>query len=294
MSIPAIIPPDYNPLRMPTPPFRGFFVNLDRNQARLEAMNRQLSDRGLSHLYSRVPAVNGSALGPEYQTELDRGNLGLWLTHEKLIEANRSSDAHLHIMEDDAMLPKDAAISIPALLQAADGRYPTWDVIFTEIYLQMAVAIFRLIAKGKEAFKTYGHVGLSPLKTIPFAGTSSILINKRSLDKYLGLMRGNWKQGYPIDLYLRQLVSQGSLNAMVTIPFLTTLAPETTASDIRGELNASHLVLNIYRRAAFKDADLASLGREIDEFLKGVEIASFAEIYLKVLRYCLSDKHVEV
>jgi hypothetical protein len=285
---------DYNPPAMPTAPFRGFFINLDRNQTRLANMTRQLADVGMSDFYSRVPAVNGATLGPEYQTTLDRGNLGLWITHERLIEANRSSDVHLHIMEDDALLPKDASKSFAALLERADNSSPGWDLIFTEIYLQMGVALFRLVTKAKEAFAQHGQVGLAPLKQIPFAGTSSIFINKRSLDKYLRLMAGNWKQGFPIDLFLRSLISNGSLNALVTLPFLTSLSPETTESDIRGGLNESHLVLNIYRRAIFKDADMAALSREIDEFSKELGVSKLAELYLKVLRYCLSDKQVEI
>ena len=108
-------------------------------------------------------------------------------------------------------------------------------------------------------------------------------------------MAGNCKQGVPIDLYLRSLISNGSLNALVTLPFLTSLSPETTESDIRGGLNESHLVLNIYRRAIFKDADMAAaLSREIDEFSKELGVSKLAELYLKVLRYCLSDKQVEI
>jgi GR25 family glycosyltransferase involved in LPS biosynthesis len=279
---------------MTTPPFRGFFINLDRNQARLEQMNQQLADLGMSHLYSRVPAVNGSDLGPEYRTELDRGNLGLWLTHEKLIEANRTSDAHLHIMEDDAFLPKDAMSSFPAVLERAEKNFPDWDLLFTEIYLQMGVSLFRLVAKAKEAFDNNRQVGLAPLKQIPFAGTSSVFINRRSLDKYFRLMKGNWVKGYPIDLYLRSLVAGGALNAVITLPFLTTLSPTTAESDIRGELNASHLVLNIYRRAAFKDADIPALNREIEELSRGLNVSDLAGVYLNVLRYCLSDKQVEI
>jgi GR25 family glycosyltransferase involved in LPS biosynthesis len=279
---------------MPTPPFRGFFINLDRNRARLHQMNTQLADLGMTALYTRIAAVDGSTLGPEYQTELDRGNLGLWLTHERLIEANRASDRHLHIMEDDALLPKDTLANFSIILDRADKNFPAWDLLFTEIYLQMGVAIFRVVAKAKEAFQQHGQVGLAPLKQIPFAGTSSIFINKRSLDKYLRLMKGNWTKGYPIDLFLRSLVAGGALNALVTLPFLTTLSPTTTDSDIRGELNAGHLVLNIYRRAAFKDADIPALNREIEELSKDLNVSDLAGVYLKVLRYCLSDKQVEI
>jgi len=280
---------------MPTPPFRGFFLNLDRSQARLDSMNAQLAAVGMSQAYQRVPAVDGPSLGPEYQTNLDRGNLGLWITHERLIEANRSSDSHLHILEDDSQLPKDAAQSLPAMLQQADKTHPAWDLIFTEVYLHMGISIFRLVSKAKEAFHQTHQPVLAPLKQIPFAGTSSVFVNKRSLEKYLRLLSGQWKQGLPLDLYLRSLINAGSLNALVTLPFLTTLSENTAQSEIQNApLNQSHLVLNIYRRSVFKDADEAALNNEIDRLSNDVTVPGLTEIYLKVLRYCLSDNHVEI
>ncbi len=102
--------------------YRGFFINLDRNTKRRTAVEQNLTDVGLANVYQRVPAVDGRALGPEYVTELDRGNLGLWLTHERLLAAHRSSTTHLHLMEDDALLPADAKHCLNDMLDKADNH----------------------------------------------------------------------------------------------------------------------------------------------------------------------------
>jgi len=94
---------------------------------------------------------------------------------------------------------------------------PAWDLIFTDIL----VPIQRNRPSAPEK-----HGGLCPaqshqladLARINFACTSSLFINKYSVGKYAALISGQWKQGVPIDLFIRQLVHAGQLQAHVTSP----------------------------------------------------------------------------
>jgi GR25 family glycosyltransferase involved in LPS biosynthesis len=277
---------------MSKPSYSGFFINLDSNSTRLASITRQLADVGLHSIYQRFAAVNGRALGPEYQTKLDRGNLGLWLTQERLLGTCERSKGHLHILEDDALLPKDAATSFEAMLRDADTNYPDWDIILTEISLQIDVTLFQILAKNKQIYRETGQVGLFTLKPAPFAGTSSLFINQRSIDKYLKLIAGKWTEGIPIDIYLRSLIRKGALNGYVTFPFLTSLSEHTTDSNIQGPLNLSRQVMNLYRRATFKDADLKSLGDELNQLALNPSHSDFTVLYLKILSFFLSGQHV--
>src|SRR5580704_6564435 len=139
--------------------YRGFFINLASNQKRLASITKNLSDVGLASVYQRYPAVDGRALGKEYVTELDRGNLGLWLTHERLLSDNRGSPHHLHIIEDDAQLPADAARCLNDMLDTADRALKSWDIIFTEAFLPAEIFCFKTIFKFKQSFQKRRELG---------------------------------------------------------------------------------------------------------------------------------------
>jgi len=274
------------------PGFHGFYINLDRNTARAAEMSRQLAETGLAERYQRLPAIDGSSVAAGHATELDPGNLGLWLSHERLTFANRSSPLHLHILEDDALLPKDAAASFSDLLAQADAEHPDWDILFTEIYVELNINLFQMILKLKEEQRRGGGVKLYSARGYPFACTSSLFINAKSIDKYFRLIEGKWVKATPIDLYLRAAIQQGALNAYATLPFVTSLSDQTSDSDIRGELDLSRRVMNVYRRSLFKDADERQLAEEMRRLTAGAKLSPIAECYLDAVKFVLSDQWV--
>ena len=50
--------------------YRGFYINLDRNESRRAALTEHLAARGLAAHYERVPAVDGRAAAPGRDTRL--------------------------------------------------------------------------------------------------------------------------------------------------------------------------------------------------------------------------------
>ena len=272
--------------------FRGFVINLDRNQARAASMKQHLMDVGMADRYERFPAVDGRTLGAEYVTKLDRGNLGLWLTHERLLWANRSSEAHLHILEDDALLPKDAEVCFAKVLAALEKATPDWDLVFTDVFLNLDFASFELLAKCKESYLQQGELRCYSLKHFAFACTSSLFVNRTSIEKYLRVIEGRWTEGTPIDIFLRTEIRRGSLNAFITLPFATSLSEKTNESDIRGGLDVSRRVLNLYRAAWFKDADLDHLARELRRLTGTVKVSGLSDCYLEACKFVLSDQWV--
>ncbi len=273
--------------------YRGFYINLDRNQKRRASITQNLADAGLSEMYERVPAIDGRTLGPEYVTPLSAGNLGLWLTHERLMNANRSSNVHLHVIEDDALLPADAKHCLNDMLDRADKHLKSWDLIFTDIFLQLEVSCFQLLSQAREQYQQNRTLNYFPMKhLLGFAGTSSIFFNRNSIEKYLGLLSGNWTQGLPIDCYLRSLVKDQLVDAYITMPFLTSLTRDTFESDIASPMDVSQKVLNLYRLAAYKDADLTKIGDEIRKLTASPAVPPYADLFLDTVRFLLSDRYV--
>jgi hypothetical protein len=271
--------------------YRGLFINLDRNEARREQLTRDLADCGAAARYERFAAVDGHAAAAQHPTELDPGSLGLWLTHERLLEAHRDSDLDLHVIEDDVSLAGDVVARIDETLGRAHSEQPDWDVIWTEMFVPVDTAVYLELTERLVRFHKSRHVQLYPLDRIDFAGTTSMLINRRAVGKYADLISGNWRQGHPIDLFLRDRVQGGDLRALVTVPFLTTLSRQNTESDIRGAHDRSRRVWDTYRRSFFIAADLGTLLNEMTELTRNAKAPQRATIFCLAHLFAMSDQY---
>jgi GR25 family glycosyltransferase involved in LPS biosynthesis len=272
--------------------YQGFFINLQRNEERRKAMLLHLKEVGVAARYRRFEGVDGQAVAAHYSTRLDPGSLGLWLTDLNLLNANRSTDVHLHIIEDDTVFARDAAQLFDWMLQTADIEMPTWDMIFTDVHLWPELATFKNFCEKVENREGKNYT-LFDLERISFACTSSFFVNRRSVGKLADLLGDNWKIGGPIDLFLRRLVKQRLLKAYVTLPFMTSLSSDYGKSDIRGAVDRSRRVWSIYRRAFFVEANLDSLREEMRALISETRISTMTEIYLGMLSFILSDQFVK-
>src|SRR5207302_9192625 len=142
------------------------------------------------------------AAAADHPTQLDPGNLGLWLTHEKLLQAvGGSPPAHLHILEDDAVLAANAVNVLDTILARMDVQFAGWDLLLTDMFLQPRPDVFVPFLDKMKLFAKTGEYTIIELARIPFACTTSLVLNKASLGKYADLMRGQWELGRPIDIY---------------------------------------------------------------------------------------------
>jgi GR25 family glycosyltransferase involved in LPS biosynthesis len=271
--------------------FQGFFINLAKNSSRRAALVAGLEAMGATQRYQRFEAVDGFAVAAQYETKLDPGNLGCWLSHIGLLQANRCPAQHLHVIEDDTILAHDSVPIFDRLLPLADQR-GKWDLIFTDIVVPSDLSVFRQFTEKLQLFAATGKITLTSLQRISFAGTSSFFVNRNSVEKLCGLMADQWNTGLPIDIYIRKLVQEGRLNAFVTLPFLTTVSRHGVNSDIRGNLDRTRMVYYVYRKAFFKDANLADVLAEMVEVTKDARIAPLAAIYREAISFCLSDQYV--
>lgn len=271
--------------------YYGYYLNLDSNTDRRDTLEAHLDLVGAAGRYRRFPAVNGREAAVARPEKLRPGSLGLWLTHENLLAAHAGSDRHLHIIEDDARLPRDAVARFDALLENADRQLPDWEVLFTETFVPFDPQVFQTFARHSAAGRKTGKAVFADLKTLFLAGATSMFLNRNAIAKFDALTRNQWRRGHPRDMYLRHLIRSGQLKAHVTLPFLTTYSPEQgNASDIRGQLDASHRMTDCYRRSFFIEEDLAALRQEMAALGQGMRHDLHSRIYLDMLAFSLSDR----
>jgi GR25 family glycosyltransferase involved in LPS biosynthesis len=269
--------------------FRGYYLNLDRNERRMQVLAAHLDDVGAAGRYQRFPAVDGRAVAGRFETTLAPGELGLWLTHERLLASIESDDRHLHVIEDDALFSRRAVGMFPRLLESADRQFPGWDVIFTEIHVPAEPQVFRLLAEKVLLHGQTGSISIVDLVNIRFASASSLFINRHSIRKYADLISGKWAIGEPFDLYLRRLVQQRLLRAYVVVPFVTTVSDESLRSDIR-TIDLSYRVFNLFRQAFFIDADRPAILKEMEDLTRHAKVPTLEAIYLNAERFTFSDR----
>jgi GR25 family glycosyltransferase involved in LPS biosynthesis len=272
--------------------YQGFFINLRANDDRRQSLVQRLEQIGAGARYQRFEAVDGRAVAEQYDTQLDPGALGAWLSHEKLLASQRSGRVHLHIIEDDVVFAKNAVDHFQSMLSYADQTLP-WDLIFTDILTRLDTHVFRAFEKKMTQHQETGFCSLVPLEGISFGSMCSYFVNRHSVGKVVDLISGKWAAGLPIDLHVRDLIGQRALQAYTVLPFLTCLSPHNVTSNIRGDYNLSHAVADLYRRAFFIDADLHLLLQELEELIKGVHVSPLRSLYLKTLWFMWSDQCVQ-
>jgi GR25 family glycosyltransferase involved in LPS biosynthesis len=273
--------------------FQGVFLNLPRSEKRRAALLEHLAKIGAAERYRHCEAIDGRTVAGQYPTRLDPGNLGLWLSHEKVLQTLGTTPAkHLHIIEDDAILPRNAVAMFDDLLTKLTQTIPDWELLFTDVFIAPKTEFFALFAEKMGHYsRTKSHV-LIDLVKIPFSCTSSMFINRAAVGKYARLVVGNWAHGWPIDMHLRDLVLRGQLKALLTVPFMTSISPHSDESDIRGALDRTRRVCDIYRRGFFQEANLSALLAELQQLTAGATISPLTELYLQAERFSLSDQFV--
>lgn len=271
--------------------YQGVFLNLPRSEQRRAALLAHLADVGALARYQHCEAVDGRAVAAEHPTTLDPGNLGLWLSHEKVLETFAPAPSnHLHLIEDDALLPHGAVPLFDRVLTQLTAQIPDWDLLFTDVFLAPKTEFFLLLAdKMKHYAETQAHT-LLDLARLPFCCTTSFFINRASLGKYARLVAGHWKLGRPIDMHLRDLVHRGQLKAFLTVPFMTSISTQSTTSDINSKVTLSQHVCTLYRQAFFQEANLPALQAEMQKLTAGANSSPLLELYLSAERFSLSDQ----
>src|SRR5262245_12018296 len=90
------------------PAYLGLYINLERSPERRAAFEKQLSELNLQSRYSRFAAVDGAQIDTS-RSPLKPGEVGLFLSHCRVLESVRNRNMCVHVLEDDTQLSEHVA-----------------------------------------------------------------------------------------------------------------------------------------------------------------------------------------
>lgn len=281
-------------------PFTGRYINLDRSTERRARLEKQLRVLGIEQAYSRFSAVDGSRLAPGPRA-ISHREYACFASHVQLLKEARSTLAHLHVLEDDALLSPEF---VPVTSQLIDqGVLDEYDLVYTDIFvswdpLQIA-ALERARRRNTDVDPRTGQESLTGVSIFDLhrkglACTSSYLVSQRSLARVTELLEGAMVAGAtkPVDLVLRDLVDSGVLKAACIVPFVTSVALElATGSTIHGDVvgpELARLACTVVRHTFFVRPDWAMIDRILERYFPPGEVTPRRRAVGRIMNFFVS------
>ncbi len=266
-----------------------FYINLDSAKKRRADIEKSFSDyapRGISiERFSAISSKCDEVMNLEGRISLPEK--ACFLSHKYLVQYSVLGNDHAYILEDDTEFCKDSFNVIDSFLTGGDIN--SWDIAFTEIGVaspSLMVDFFRL---KKEQSRNKKILTLN-LQSLPFFGATSYIVNSRFKSKYLSMLEEYKIYDQPYDMWLRTLIHQGKIRAVVLFPFPTTISLNANISSIQStEENFTDTVWNLYRRFICLDSKSSQDSMILDS-MSGVARDPEEKVLGNILSLLLSSK----
>ena len=263
----------------------GFYINLDSCRERASKIKEQLKAIGLESVFQRFAAVDGHQYTfRSSQFRLTPREVGVWMSHAGAIRKNLGTGNHLHIIEDDALLAR----ALPAFYSRLDKHQvpEDWDLIFTSIgnVEPVFADLHQLAGQARNA----GRILMLNLSNVRFSSALSYIVRSERKEKLYDLINEGWSSGIPIDLYYRELVLQGKLNAYVTVPFLST--PDLSLDSTIQRPSASLQLFRIVNALFYIEADPEKLLKQAKQYTQDIACDPVIEVFLELQKFRASGR----
>jgi GR25 family glycosyltransferase involved in LPS biosynthesis len=292
-----------------TPPYTGAYINLDRSSDRRAQVEAEIAAFGLGDRYQRFAAAAGNALAFP-NPRLSDGEIGCFTSHLLLLKQALGSDAHVHVVEDDALFSRFTASMIESL--AVSEAIDDYDIVFTDSTVTPTRADYEQFHALYDACVERDAAGnvtrVHPRVVDYYVGaTTSYIVNRRAIPKLVDLFTRELENGatMPIDLFIRKAAREGRLRVGSLFPFATSLRIENVLNNtIAGRRNnlLSRIAVCLGRISFFAECDHRALqacttqlfpdtARPPTQALQGS--AAHHAILDDILGFCASDKFVQ-
>lgn len=234
------------------------YINLDSAADRRSALEANFAaTRTAGWSLERIAATDtayvtrANVLGPIRPAEK-----ACFLSHRNAVFHSLGHDGPVLIMEDDTVLSPKTGPVLDALMAAPPS--PTWDILYTDIGVadvatMIELAVLRHQLDAGRSVKTLN------LAAVAYFGATAYIINPASKAKVLALLSAASVFDVAYDLYLRQLVVQGKLEAHAVFPFATTSGAFGDTSSVQpGGDRSTDLILSLFRKLTWIDGGAAA------------------------------------
>jgi GR25 family glycosyltransferase involved in LPS biosynthesis len=233
---------------------RCLYINLDKAEDRRRSLEQNF--RGTAPKTWTLERV--SAAGPADVSRVPGrctpAEKGCFASHIRALEMSLSDAADVLIVEDDEMFSARSFEVIETIL----AMRSTWDVLFTDLALVEPPTMVRY-GKLWGDLTAAGRHQLDDLSKTFFAGSSAYVVRGGSKRRLLDLLTAIGELDTPYDLVLQALIHGGQISGRMCFPFITTLGPLASDTQIQSAREGLRdRAFNTFRRLMFVDRDLAA------------------------------------
>jgi GR25 family glycosyltransferase involved in LPS biosynthesis len=276
--------------------YAGFYINLDRSTDRRAEIEGEIARYGLTARYRRFPAADGNILGFS-NPHLSSAEIGCFTSHLLLLQQNIGSPLHLHIVEDDAIFSRFTAPVVELI--AGSDDIAQYDVLFTETFITPLNLDFKKCKEMYDSSVERDPAGMvtnvRPSVINHVAGTSSYIVNRRSIEKLADYFMRLLKQGAPfnIDLVIREATRENIIRSGCVFPFVTSIRLDgVTNNTISGRNHdaLTELLAGMGRYSFFVDCDHRALCEAAARLLPLPRGDMHNQLLVHLLAFSITDK----
>jgi GR25 family glycosyltransferase involved in LPS biosynthesis len=241
-----------------------FYINLDSaNTRRVNLENNFLEHKIENWSLTRFPAIDTSYIhAHKVGGNLRPGEKACFFSHKNLIGAHLNNKNPILIMEDDAAFGKHTCKIVDGLLA---NNNLDWDILYTD-FIAPDISTMADLIQWRHQLSPKNDVTILNLSEIPFAGSTSYILNSKSIRKIFDLLDAEDVLDIPYDLYLRNLIYEKKINGFSFFPFITSLSEFSESSQIQqNDMQATDLILSTFRKMIWMDRDLENQKPLLDD-----------------------------
>lgn len=216
-------------------PLDGYYINLDRSDARRINIEQQVRALHLASTIRRFVAVDGATGGP-FDTELENRTWACRQSHERVMDCAAAGSATIVFEDDIEISHAFSNVVTDETVQKFMENEPTTDIVFLECGFQwrflpllLAKADDRMNRRStpseQDAPERYdlSAVDMLDAKGVYSWSAAAYIVTpagKRNLRRLFLSLRDH--SSMPIDLLYKYWIETGELRGKIVVPFLAT------------------------------------------------------------------------
>lgn len=235
-----------------------FFINLSGERSRRSVLEANFNLHAPKYWsLHRVDAVTCADVeSQQIPGEIRDVEKACYLSHVKALSQACDINGHGYILEDDAHFGPHSFTQLSRAIEQLQAADRQWDILYTQV---MPVCLEHMIEllKIRNQCVTIQRPHIANTRNMILAGACAYVVRDGAKHQLLNLLRTYDALDLPIDKMYWKLAREGVLQARVTFPLPSSVAAESTVSQIQSSSKAqASLLWNAWMRLSALDRNL--------------------------------------